>query len=362
MRAEIIRCKKGFYNLKEDWEALEKEDENLSYFNTFEYNYHWLNNSGIVDDNIYVIVIKDKREAILGIAPLYIKVERKVLSLKTLAFMGWGDYLNIILKSKDVNKTKVFNFILENILSETTLWNRVSLQNISIDTDLARVILKHQNYNKNFKLQVENPKINFWKYKNYNDFSLKNISKSTKNQRNKMKREIEYLFKVEKNHEINRYVEIKDTHTKLQMNMIKNDGRKDRRTLFQIETKGKFLEDLYNSSKNIINFLLLDKENKIIAYDSCYIYNDILYSWNIAHDFKYNKYRPGRVIKHEIMNYCFENNIKSYDFGCGRYPWKFEWTPEMNYVYKLEIWNNSDKKSRLLKSMFKFKEALKCLK
>ena len=104
-------------------------------------------------------------------------------------------------------------------------------------------------------------------------------------------------------------------------------------------------------------FLLESEDKDIIVYSNCYFYKRILYSWNTAYDVKYKKYCAGKVLLYEIVKYLFESNIADvYDFGAGRYPWKFEWTNCYNINYKLYMWNTKTIKGRILKFLCKIKE------
>lgn len=359
MKIEIIRDVKGFFNLKDEWEILEKEDINTSYFNTFEYNYLWLKN--MKETNLYTITVRDNNNDLFAIAPLHIEIINHLfLQLKILKFMAWGDYQNIILKNKDINKTKVINTILNEIKKEDKLWDRVFLGNIDINTELSKTILKNQEFNKYFELQVECPKLYFNKYDKFDDYKIDNLSKSTKKQRNKMIKELKYKFVVENNNKNNRFEEISKIHKELQKNLVSEDGRKERKSLYENKERYNFLFELYKNSNDIINFILLDKNGEIIIYDTCYFYNGVLYSWNMAHNVKYKKYNPGRVINFEIINYCFNNNIKIFDFGCGRYSWKFEWTPDLTSVYKLEFYTNNSRNVRAYKKLKELKKGIRC--
>ncbi len=71
-------------------------------------------------------------------------------------------------------------------------------------------------------------------------------------------------------------------------------------------------------------------------------------------------YRVGKIINFEIIQYLFENSEEMiFDFGSGRYPWKFEWTQNYKIVYELRYDNPSCKKLENREKMIELKRAAK---
>lgn len=356
MLTKIITNTDEFHKLKNDWERLQEQDPSVTYYSTFEFVEAWWN---VYKENrnikLFIICVYKNNETV-GIAPFIIQRKRKkIISWNELNFIGKGDFLGVLVdRSGDYELTvikDIFNCIEEN----TRLWDRVKLTHINSNCLLANFLFKQGKYNDKFKYLIESPYLNFKKYNCFEEYKKKFVSSSSKKYKNKLMREHNYTFRVIKNSkENNVFDKISELHKKTQDYLIKEEGRTDRRSLYEDERTHKYLRDIYQNSERILTFLMLDQSDNIIIYDTCYLYKNILHSWNTAYDPKYTKYNVGRIMNYEIMQYIFENAIADkFDFGAGRYSWKFEWTNEFNLVYQLDLWNEVSRKARLLGKIFK---------
>lgn len=361
MKIEIIKTIEEFKKLELEWERLENFEKETTIFQTFLYNYTWwetVKNLGKYELNI--IIIREDNENLLGIAPLIIETEKKLfVKIRILKFMAWGDYLGILLKTNNTNTGKIINKIFETI--EKLDIDKVYLTNLDINSILGRYLKKHQVYNYLMEFQVECPQVKFSSYKSFDDFKLKFLSNSVKKQRNKMIKEINYDFNFENNSINNRFIDIENIHKSLKNYLNEKNNNDKRKSSYENTEKRNFLEKFYNSSKKINNFLLTNRE-EIIIYDSCYIFHNRIFSWNMAHSPKYDSYNPGRVINYEIMQWGFEQNNKdlTFDFGCGGYPWKFQWTDDFTSVYKLEYNVSKNKKIKYFEKFRLIKKGIIC--
>lgn len=364
MNVKVITKIDELKKIKEKWEELESKQKNITIYQTYLYNITWW--ESIKEVNKYklnIIIVLDKKENILGIAPLIIEEEKYIfLKITTLKFMGWGDYLDFLVLDENTNVGKIINLIFEEI-SKLNI-NKIMLTNINIKSLLGLFLRKHQKFNDLLEFQVECPQIIFKKYKNFEEFKINYLSNSVKKQRNKMLKDLKYKLIIEDNFESNRYKQIRETHIELKNYLNNLNNNQERRSIFENNEKNKFLEDFYKVSTNIKNFILVDSDNNIIIYDTCFIKNNRIVSWNMAHNYKFNNYNPGRVINYEIIQWIFEQeNFQEYifDFGCGGYSWKFQWTDDFTSVYKLEYDIQSNLNTKLLKKLQLLKRGVKCL-
>lgn len=355
MITRIVTEIEEFYNLKEQWETLQDTDEDVTYYNTFKYNWIWWNTFKDDKLNKLFIIVVENNGKIVSIAPLYIeKVNVKFFSYRRIAFIGQGDYLGVILdrncKSKSqTNLREIFKVIEEN----NKLFDRIILTNIKHNSQLASWLLKSITYNKYFKYLVECPILNYKKFNDFDEYKGKFVSSSSKKYLNKLQREIGYNFKVVSNDFCDVYDKISHLHKAEQNHLILNKGRIERKSLFNNKFRADFIRKLYKNNPNVITFMIEDKSGRLLIYDTCYIYKRVLHSWNMAYDPKFERYNLGKVINLEIVKFNYENNIFDiFDFGTGRYPWKFEWTDDFIFDYKLDMWNKNTKKGRILKKIF----------
>ncbi|MGL5901209.1 MAG: GNAT family N-acetyltransferase, partial [Cetobacterium sp.] len=338
MNVEIITEIGELRKIKEEWQELEIKEKDTTIFQTYLYNSIWW--ESVKDFNEYklnIIVVRDKNLNILGIAPLILEEEKKMfLKIKTLKFMGWGDYLNFLILSKNTNVGKVVSKIFDTI--NNLKIDRVILTNIDINSNFGNVLRKNERYNKSLEFLTECPQIKFYKYNSLSNYREKFNYSSLNNLKNKLKKDYSYKLIVENNMKKDRFKEISEIHKNLQVFLNKEKKSKNRKSLYEDSRRGYFLEKFYNKSDKILNFLLIDIDDNIIAYETCYINGKRILNWNMAHDSNYNAYSPGRIINLEIIDWFFkQDNFQDYifDFGCGGYSWKFQWTDDSTSVYKL---------------------------
>ena len=87
MEIQIITTAKKFLSLKEDWERLQQQDEDVTYYSTFEYNWTWWDVYKNDKNKELFIVVVESNGTVIGIAPLIIeKMNKKILSYRCLRF------------------------------------------------------------------------------------------------------------------------------------------------------------------------------------------------------------------------------------------------------------------------------------
>lgn len=348
MEIKIIKEDKDFYLLKDSWEKLEKKNTEISIYSTYEFNKTWWDTYKKDKNNSLFLIYVFEGDNILGIAPLYIKKRQKsFLKWRELHFIGQGDYLNFIV-DEDKNNA-VIKYLMDAIYDNKKYWDRILLPYISANTNLAHYLLKDDRYNELTNYLVETPYINLKNFKSIKDMKLPS---KTNKYRNKLIREVGYDFKIITDIDDNIYNKITELHKNQQKFLRDEANRKNRKSLFDDNLNNEYLDNLRKNSENTLLFLLLDKEENIICYRNTYKFKDTIYSWNTAYNIDYIDYRVNGTIYYEIFNYIIENNIADkFDFGSGRYPWKFRWTDEFILTYQYEDWNLETRRVKLVKKL-----------
>lgn len=349
-----------FYRLKDDWERLQEQDPDVTYYSTFEYNKAWWDVYKDDEDKELFIICVYQGNLIVGIAPLLIEKRIKgILRYKLLKFLGIGDYLNILLYRGSKNEYTIIKEIFRQIEKSNEVnevFDRIQLTHIKHDSILASYLLRNVMYNKYFKYLIECPILKIDKNYNFQDYNRTVVSSRVIGYRNKLKRHFEYKFLIinNKNHEM--YNIISSIHNSEKKYLLNEKNRKGRRSLFNDNKRSTFLKNLYNENAKVITFALETNSGEIIVYNTCYFYKNTLHNWNTAYNPKYQKYSPGRVLDYEVINFIFENHFAdTFDFGAGRYPYKFEWTKDFIFDYQLDYWNEQTQKGRILKRLYELK-------
>jgi CelD/BcsL family acetyltransferase involved in cellulose biosynthesis len=362
MQTKMITSTEEFYNLKVDWERLQDGDPEVTYYSTFGFVKTWwevYKDEG--NKELFIICVYDGNN-VVGIAPLILEGKSRFqIKYKVLKFIAKGDYLGVLLDTHNNNEITIIKDIFKAIEKYADKFEKIQLTHIKHDSMLAYYLLRHEGYNKCFTYLVECPQIFIKKIINFEEYKKMYVSSSAKKYRNKLSREQNYKFRIIYNNKDDIYEKISELHIKEQKYLVEVKNRKDRSSLFENKVYSQFLKALYNeNNNNIVTFVIIGDEDKLIIYDTCYFYKGILHSWNMAYDPEYEKYALGKVINYEIVNYIFESNIAEvFDFGTGRYPWKFQWTKDFIFDYQLDMWNIENKKARLLNKLSCMKKFFK---
>ncbi|SHK16444.1 Acetyltransferase (GNAT) domain-containing protein [Clostridium cavendishii DSM 21758] len=351
MQYKIIRSDKELLQIKEEWVAIESKSEDTTYYSEFNYNLNWWNAHKNENMRLHVICILNNKK-IIGIAPLIIETKKKCgIKYNILRFMGKGDFFSFIIEESN-NKLSIVKEIFK-IIEESDEWDKVYLSHIKEKTALANFLLRHDKYNGSFKYLMECPKFKFEQYNDFAEYKKEyKIDKEFKYYCNKLQKEIGYNFKVVNNKKINMYKSISDIHKREQEYLAKNKLRSDRSSIYSDNANDKFLEDVFKDNENVYTFFLENLDGEIIAYYSCYFYKKYIHFWNTAYDYKYEKYSPSKVNNYKVFEYIFnQEKFKDYifDFGSGRYAWKFKWTNDFDIIYQLTLYNKTKKGSLLKK-------------
>lgn len=358
MQTKMITTTDGFLKLKGDWERLQEQDEDVTYYSTFEYNWTWWDvYKNDRNTELFIIVVEIKG-AVIGIAPLIIeKVNKKVLSYRCIRFLGRGDYLGIIIdRSSNFKYGTIIKVIFNYIESKNKYFERITLTHIKDNSRLSAYMLKSRKFNKHFKYLIECPILKYNKFNTFDTYKKEFVSSTDRQYSNKLQRKIGYNFKVVSNDNEEVYEKISQLHINEQNYLVKNKGKKERKSLYNDKFYSEFIKRIYNNNSKVITFKIEDANGNLLIYDTCYLYKRVLYSWNMAYDTEYENYNLGKVINLEIEKYIFESNIADvFDFGAGRYPWKFEWTDDFIFDYQLDVWNEKTLKSKLLKKIHDIK-------
>lgn len=356
MDAIIITKTYELEKIENDWKRLENQSPEVTYYSTYEYNSIWWN---VYKNNkklsLFIICIYNDNK-IVGIAPLVIEATGKRIKYNILKFLGRSDYFNLLIDFTLPKPISVIKEIFKCIEKKQALWDQLLLTHINQHSLLASFLFKSK-YNQHFKYLMETPYLDIQSFTDYKTYKSNFLAKKINQYKNKLKHYTNYYLKLSNENEI---AKISKIHINQKTFMKNTLARHERHSLFEDQNRYQFYFDLYEKSDNKTTYLLLTNNNIIIGYDTGFLYKSIFHSWNIAFNPEFNKYHIGKIINDEIIFHNFKNNIwKVFDFGSGRYPWKFELTDQFNLVYELNFIKPACNKVLLYKKIQRIKHAIK---
>ena len=354
MKIKVIRTVEDLIKIKDFWEKIEKTNLEVPYIN-YEFVKNWIEKVFEKKDELFIITIINN-EKVVAIAPLFIEKRKiKFIEIKELKFIGNGDYKNFLIDRNNISNEKAFKYIMDYIYENINLFDRVILEKINGKSEFSNYILKDDKYNNLFKYYNEVPIL----YLKDIRLGLKKLMKPSKlnKYKNKLSNEYNYIFEVKKCIDIELFLEIIQIHKAQQDYLNEVNNYNKRRSIFYLNKLDDFYSHYIVNNNNIVLFTLRSRDREIINYRICYLFDNILYSWNTGYNIKFKEYRVNNILFSEIFQYLLnETEIELFDFGAGRYPWKFTWTKDFNIVYNFEDWNIKNFKNKILRKIMNIKK------
>jgi len=349
MEFEIIKNDREFLALKPDWDRLSTDRHII---NGFEWNYTWwkCNSHG---RELNIVVMKDDKNIVVGIAPLCIEYEKtlKFFKTRTLAFIGGkvSDYRDFLIDKS--NKSHYFkelwNYVINQIPCDSIEFTQINTFYANFDEWKALSALSNITFEENMECR----RIKLSNYRSYEDYfeTLK-----PKHQRN-VKR---CMNKIEREFTDHEFV-IKNNITEEEFEEVAKININRQKTLFEKGNTTRFCYFMNTGSYNFMKeFFCNDPGNsKSLAYIRCdgemiaYMLNmsdGVCFScWNGTLNPDYEKYSPFKLLVNHLIRHAFENNYKYFDFMRGRDTYKLEWIDDFTYNFTLKA--DKSLASRLVK-------------
>ncbi|MEL0456411.1 GNAT family N-acetyltransferase [Flavobacteriaceae bacterium SZ-1-7] len=204
-------------------------------------------------------------------------------------------------------------------------------------------------------------------YKNFDDYFQKTFSKKSRYKFKSYQRNLENCFDV-------KYVNYFGQISKEEYDVVFNafHAMLKRRFDEKSEANNNLEDEEWNFYYDTAYKLILEKKaslyviydgKKPIAISLNYLSKDILFFAMTSFDVDYFKFNVGKVHLMELFKWCFENNMKTFDFSKGYYDYKERWGNEQ---YHFEYHILYDPKSitsviaaKAMAMVFKFKQHLR---
>lgn len=345
MVVKIIADDSQLYALQHEWEELCSKSE-CTYYDSFEYFQAWWLSYKRELDQLFVICVYENNQ-LLALAP-FIKRKRKswktgFKTIQYIEFIERGDFHDIIVRSNAEKKYKILKKIFDTVLSSD--YHILKLLRINPQHWTGYYILSDKQLSAHFKQAYMCPFIKIKDYKNFDDY-LANFSQpqTVKQCSKKLAAATQYHMKtLSAGGEL--YHLVSNLHGKEQAYLREKKGLKGRISPFENQDNI-FLSKLHFESPFIKCFVLTSSQGEAICYNSCYIFNKCLHSWNVAYNPEFAAFSPGKIIYYTILEYLFsmpEFQDYTFDFGSGSYPWKHYFTRTATINYNLCMNNPGNK-------------------
>ncbi len=326
----------NFFNLpvnEKEWNELVSSSEGSTIFQSFE----WLScyNQIYVKDNSAILLFAYKNGILIGIAPLQkMRIPHfKLIVQKKIVFLGevFSDYCDFILKSEYA--PEIISSFFEYLQNNYPEYNRIDLRDVPHDSLSGKIIKKSD-----FDLHVMQGEK--YLFINTNEQKDNYYGKFSRRSQSKIHQKEERLSVMNPVFSFSNKI---DTVTFKKLAQFNSERIKDKSgvSFFNYQVNYNFLSmltDELNTGRNLL-VCSMEIDNDLISIFLCFIHQKVLYFFISGFDNKYINYSPGSVHLKKIIDYCFENDIKEFDFLRGDDNYKFRFHPEVKRLDRYIIFN-----------------------
>jgi CelD/BcsL family acetyltransferase involved in cellulose biosynthesis len=292
-------------------------------FQTYEWLYNWQNTIGIYEGySPQLIQVKNSNDDILMLLPLAIQ---KRYNIRILTWMG-GDYRNGLF-IKDINEwfdshisfDELWKMILNNVRKHDLIYFYSQPEIIGNEVNpFVKYLNVYPYHAMSHYIELDND----WDVY-YKQNIKKRIKQDTRRQIKRLSEMGELSFCIaDKPEDFSNFTEkmIEQKSIRYEMTNVKN--------LFKIDSYKTFYKQFFTKKRNQLtpHVATLKLDDEIIAVHWGIIHKKRFYYLMPSNNWgKWSKYSPGRLLLLKLIKWCYENNIKIFDFTGGNEAYKYDW-------------------------------------
>lgn len=321
-KIDIIDNLKSLSLLETRWNWLYKECFIDNVFLTFSWVKLW-SEFNINECTPFVLTISDASDSIIGIAPLGIKTQKRLMAKnRTLTFLAHGpsDYQDFIILSCN---QLIINGIVDIIIENKNKWDTIELHEFPYNSENLQLLLT--NKVAKFRTRICNtcPKITY--DESSTDLEQYFSKKRKKDTLQKIRR-LEKIGKLEikKVSDENEVLEFMNCFIDLHKKRWNSTDTKSHfnNTKYEMFFKSLALEVFCSGFSN---FSYLTFDDKIIAIHFGFQSKEKFYYYMSAFDAEYSKHSVGIIFLYLLIRSGHQNNLKIFDFLRGNENYKDFW-------------------------------------
>lgn len=339
---EVLKDEKRFFELRGEWSELLAKDLNATVFQSWDFlypNWKYRKNGRL----LYVITLRSKDGKLQAIAPFWIQIVKKGITLKMIEFVGTRglDYLDFIV-SREVDRKKVIKDILTYVLNNKNDWNIISLSELREKSkDFLNGVFEKLKVNYSFSKCSTCVKINL--PETWEDYK-KSLGSSTRKDLNYDENRFDKAFDVD-------FLVYTENSSQLQM-MLASLQKIHQSRWKNTGVKGSFHEEWMQdldkdiviscAEKGILRYFILLVDGIPVAGLSGFSFDSTIYThtMSISIDEKYRKFSIGNVLLQKAIKWSIENGYKFFDLSRGNEQYKFKFGGKAEDNYRFEIYKN----------------------
>lgn len=331
------------------WRALEETQPDLPFSCTFDYVAAWAR-ARLGTTELAVVVAEDHGQ-LIGTLPLGITTRRKgPVSVMELAFLAEGDRRDAVLDARRVSPGTTIKALLSASLALGVEARRISLRYLPAHSPLTHHLLRSSEHNAQVRPLVELPLIELARHPGFTQYR-RTIPRSAITSANKMRRELGMRLEVHSPVSESLFDELVAQHRRQQQVLIERHGRHERRSLFDDPVRKRAYRTITVGNPSALAFVARTSAGELLFHELAWRRGGTVTAWNTAYNPDFAHHRPSRARLDAIEWLYADGDVRVFDLGAGRYPWKFELTPAFELAYDFSAWRGDDALGRLLRKL-----------
>ena len=325
LKIEVVESADELSSLKYQWNELLEQSHFNNIFQRHEFISAWWKHLGC-SKKLFVLVAK-QNEIIIGIAPLLIeKTKIHSFPVSVVKFIGGIEFgkLDFIYRK---GQEQVVGTFMRYLYSRKHQWDVLLFEPILQESPTIKQLASldvQDSLNLTSSIHSICPYLPL--KDNWDDFML-GLKKSTKKN---IRRRLKGLEKMGE-------VQFESFGSKEELNDHLNDilfvekqswKGQERVGVFSSELQLDFHKELAEcaASNGWLYFSMLKLNDKFIAYQHGFIYENVFYAYNSAFDPAFYTHSPGSLTINYLCQELVNGNISEFDFLNGDQAYKFDWT------------------------------------
>ena len=326
----ILGSLEDLASIRDEWCALASKCQNVTPYQTWEWNYHWIERSG-QENSLYVVAVRNQEGSLVSIAPLQKK--RRWGATWSVSFISQDASIYpdcLIRQGKDI--PLVLSAILSHLFSGPIGMIDLVFSDPSPTIDFFRMkagqepkqLLAFRQYSKRLVVTIGPD------YEKYLAGLGRKMRQEIRAETRKLQQQFDVGFLATgKGSDFDEKMRIL-----FYLNSLKWGGDPDKT---HPQRRACYLA-LSQSDKAII--FILTCNGKPVGALGALVMGNTLFAEVAGFDYSIAKIDLGKVFYHYVFQFCVIEGLNRFDFSSGEEPYKFRYRPEELGKYKLTLYKH----------------------
>jgi len=332
VESEILRTTAQLDAVREVWQELDRRDPASEFYTTWAASRAWWEAFGRETGVELRVIVATHNGATVGILPLALETRGGKNPRRVLRFAGHGDWMGPV-AAPSLPPATVYRSLITAAL-DLPGWDLLDLDNIRRGSPFAAHCLADPALNPHFAHRVEHPVIGLRGLT-----TPAQVPKKARKYRARAVRELGLRFTKHPGDTDGILDRLARLHRLEKEHLVAEHGRSERHSWSESPARLGHYQALFAATETgAMTYCYETGDGRLLAARSTFRHRYTLLSWTSAYHPDAAAYRLGKALQLDILDDLIATGEADFfDFGAGRYPWKFEWTDAFDTSYRRRI-------------------------